>query len=295
MSKAFRYACEYYAARLGLAVIARAGPETACRLAVVLASCGFLFLRKRRRIAIDNLLKSGVAATPGAARRIARASFQHIGCVIAESFYAPQLLNSEDGRSAVKIEMPDATRRILEEPGHGVILVSGHLGNWEIGAQVLTRFKPLTGVARAMDNPRVQRLLERRQMRGDFETVDKHMVNPMELISALRKDRILALLTDQHAGNGGVVVVFFGRTAATYATPAVLHRLTRAPIIFAAPIRLGTLRHRIVITEPLNFTFTDDRNADILRITQDLALRLEQAVRLNPGQYLWAHRRWKVQ
>lgn len=295
MSKAFRYACEYTAARLALALIARVGPGAACRLAGALASCSFLLLRKRRRIAIDNLLKSGVAATPRDARRLARASFRHIGCVIVESFYAPQLLDSGAGRSAVTIEMSDATRRILEEPGHGMILVSGHIGNWEIGAQVLTRYKPLTGVARAMDNPRVQRLLERRQMRGDFETVDKHMVNPMELIRVLRKDRILALLTDQHAASGGVVVEFLGRPAATYATPAVLHRLTRAPIIFGASIRTGTLRYRFVLSEPLNYTFTDDRNADILHITQDLALRLEQAVRSNPGQYLWAHRRWKVQ
>jgi KDO2-lipid IV(A) lauroyltransferase len=294
MSKAFRYVCEYYAARLGLAVIASVGPGTACRLAGALASCSFLFLRKRRRIAIDNLLKSGVAATPRAARCLARASFRHIGCVIAESFYAPKLLNSDAGGTAVALEMPDATRRILEEPGHGMILVSGHLGNWEIGAQVLARYKPLTGVARAMDNPRVQRLLERRQMRGDFETVDKHMVNPMELIRVLRKDRVLALLTDQHAGSGGVVVDFFGRSAATYATPAVLHRLTRAPIIFGVSTRLGTMRYRFVLTEPLHYTFTDDRDADILRITQDLALRLENAIRLHPGQYLWAHRRWKV-
>ena len=256
--KALRQVGEYQAARLGLAVMKLAGPETACRLAGGLAALGFLILGKRRRVAIDNLLQSGVAATPREARRLARASFRHLGCVIAESFFAPRLLASEAGGQAVELDIPPATRKIIGEPGRGVILVSGHLGNWEFGAQVLARYKPLTGIARAMDNPRIQQLMERSRMRGDFETIDKHMAR------------------------------------ATYTTPAVLHRLTRAPMVFGSPVRLGTLRYRFVLSEPLDYPFTDDREADIRAITQDLASRLEAAVRQHPGQYLWAHRRWKV-
>jgi Kdo2-lipid IVA lauroyltransferase/acyltransferase len=294
VTRRLRHACEYVAARLGLAVITRFGPGFACRLAVVVASIGFLLMRRRRHIAIDNLLRSGVAATPREARRLARASFRHISCVVAESFYAPRLLASEAGRKVVNFDMPAATRLLLESPGHGIILVSGHFGNWEVGAQVLTHYKPLTGVARAMDNPRIQQLIESRRMRADFETIDKHMVSPMDLVRALRRDRILALLTDQHAGAGGIAIDFFGRPAATYTTPAVLHRLTRAPILFGSAIRLGTLRYRFILSEPLTYAATDDREADLLRITQDLAARLETAIRQHPAQYLWAHRRWKV-
>ena len=294
MFRRCRHACEYGAARLGLALMLRAGPDAACRMAGAVAAFGFLLLRRRRRIAVDNLLRSGVARTPREARRLARDAFRHLGCVVAESFFAPRLLASGAAASAVAIDMPAATRRLLESPGRGIILVSGHLGNWEVGAQVLARYKPLTGVARAMDNPRIQQLLDRHHMRADFETVEKHLARPMDLVRALRRDRILALLTDQHASAGGVVVEFFGRPAATYPTPAVLHRLTRAPILFGFSIRLGTLRYRFVLSEPLFYDATDDREADVLRITRDLAARLEAAVRQHPGQYLWAHRRWKA-
>jgi KDO2-lipid IV(A) lauroyltransferase len=289
-----RQCCEYQAARFGLAVMMRLGPEAACRLAGGVATFGYLILGKRRRVAVDNLLQSGVAASPRAARRLARASFRHLGHVVAESFFAPRLLASEAGGQAVDLDMPAATRKIIEEPGKGVILVSGHLGNWEFGAQALARYKPLTGIARAMDNPRVQQLVERSRMRGDFETIDKHMARPMDLVRALRHDRILALLTDQHASAGGIVVSFFGRPAATYTTPAVLHRLTHAPVVFGSAVRLGTLRYRFVVSEPLDYPCTDDREADIRAITQDLASRLEAAIRRHPEQYLWAHRRWKV-
>ena len=294
MFRRIRHACEYGAARLGLALMLRLGPEAACRLAGAAGACGFLLLPGRRRTAVGNLLRSGVVRTRREARGLARASFRHLGLVVAESFFAPRLLASDAGASAITLDMPAATRRLLESPGRGIILVSGHLGNWEIGAQVLARYKPLTGVARAMDNPRIQRLLERRRMRADFETVEKHLARPMDLVRALRRDRILALLTDQHASAGGIVIDFFGRPAATYPTPAVLHRLTGAPILFGAAYRRGTLRYRFALSEPLSYAATDDRDADILRITQDLATRLEAAVRQSPGQYLWAHRRWKA-
>ena len=295
MIRAFRHACEYHAARLGLALVSKVGPDTACRLVGAAAGLAFSLLRRRRRIAIDNILRGGVAATPREARRVARASFRHLGRVIAESFYAPALLDDpEKAAAAISLEMPASTLEVFQKPGRGVILVSGHLGSWEIGAQGLARFKPLTGVARPMDNPRIQQLLEKRQMREGFETIDKHSASPMGMVRALRRDRILALLTDQHASYGGVVVQFFGRPAATYATPAILQRLTGAPIVFGAAIRTGTLRYRFIASEPLNYPQTDDREADALRITQDLASRLEEAIRQHPGQYLWAHRRWKV-
>lgn len=289
-----RHACEYWAARCGLRLIRSLGPATACRLAGALAALAFLMAGKRRRIAIENLLLSGITTSQRRARRIARASFQHLACVVVESFFTQRLFDNPDISDAIEMAMPQAAREILAKPGVGVLLVSGHLGNWELAAQVVSRDKPLTGVARAMDNPRVQELLLSSRMRGNFETIDKHLSRPMELIRILRRGRILALLTDQHASAGGLVIPFFGRPAATYPTPAVLHRLTRAPIIIGAPIRVGTLRYRFIASEPLYYDFSDDRQADIHAITCDLALRLEALIRQYPEQYLWAHRRWKV-
>lgn len=256
---------------------------------------GFWLMAGRRRIAIDNILSSGIAASRQEARRIALASFRHLGYVVAESFYTDRILSSQTGAEAIVMDMPMTTQKLLSQAGQGVILVSGHLGNWEFGAQALSRSKPLTGVARKMDNPKIQELVTSSKMRHDFETIDKHMASPMDLVRTLRKGRILALLTDQHASAGGIVTPFFGRSAATYTTPAVLHRLTKAPIIFGAPIRLGTLHYRFTISEPLVYDLTTGNKHEVTRrITEDLTRRLEEAIRKNPEQYLWAHRRWKI-
>lgn len=293
MNIARRHACEYHAARLGLALIDGLGPAAACAIAERLADAAFALAGQRRRVAVGNLLRSGVAANAAQARRLARVSFRHLACVIVESLHMPRLLAAKGWEEWLAVEMPAATRALLEAPGRGVILVSGHLGNWEVGAQVIARFKPLTGVARAMNNPRVQELLERRRMRGDFETIDKHAAHPMQLVRALRRGRVLALLTDQHARNNGVRVSFFGQPAWTYTTPAVLHLLTGAPIVFGYSLRTGLLRYRFVLSEPLCYAAGTEREADVLRITQSLAARLEAAIRACPGQYLWMHRRWK--
>ncbi len=288
---------EYLGARIAFGMIRALSPAAACRFAKGLADFAFLALGKRRRTAIDNLLKGGVAANRKEARRIARASFESMALTVTESFLvAPLLADPQKRAEMIDETIPDATREALEAPGKGAILVSGHIGNWEFGAQLVSQTKPVTGVARPMKNVRVQALMDQVQMRGNFETIDKHSLHPMQLVRSLKKGRVLALLTDQHAtGDSSAIVQFFGRPAATYTSPAVLQRLTGAPILFATGVRDGFLHYRVYFSEPLFYTYRKDHlEEDILAATQDIASRLEAEIRKTPEQYLWAHRRWKV-
>ena len=290
-------ALEYHGARIAFWAIRRLPPAAACRFAKGLADLAFLVLAKRRRTAVENLLAGGVAANRREARRIARASFESMALTVAESFLVTPLLTDPQKRDAmIDFEIPAVTREVLEAPGKGAILVSGHLGNWEFGAQFVSQFKPVTGVARPMKNARVQSLMDEVQMRGNFETIDKHSLHPMQLVRALKKGRVLALLTDQHAtGDSAAIVQFFGRPAATYTSPAVLQRLTGAPILFATGVRNGFLHYRAYISEPIFYPYRKDHlEEDIQAATQDIASRLEAEIRKTPEQYLWAHRRWKV-
>ena len=293
----FRLACEYHGAKFALGVLSSVPPRTACWFARGLAGLAFGVLRKRRAIAIDNLLKAGVAKTRREARRIARASFQSMALTVAESYAISKYLSDPKLRAQrVVSDIPPATEAAFAEKGKGVILVSGHLGNWEMGAQDVAIHKPVTGVARRMNNERVQQLMEKTKMRGNFETVDKHLAHPMELVRALRKGRVLALLTDQHArGDNALKIDFFGRPAATYASPAFLQMLTGVPIVFAYSVRDGLLHFHEYFSEPLYFSYSKKtRDTDIFNATQALAKMLEDAIRKFPEQYLWAHRRWKV-
>ena len=283
---------EYVFARIGVWIVEHAPAGLACALARFVGDIAYFGMPRRRRIAVNNILKAGIADTPRAARRIARASSRSIALTVAESFIFPRL---RDADSRIEFDVPPATKDALEKSQFGAICYSGHFGNWEIGAQALSRYHPVTGIVRPMNNERVQALMDRKKMRADFETIDKHSGRPMDMVRALKRNRVLAILADQHArGDSAVVIDVFGRPAKTYPTPAILQQLTGAPIIFTYSLRTGFMRFRVVFSEPLFYKVSKESKAeDILAATQDLSKRLEEIIRQYPEQYLWAHRRWK--
>lgn len=284
---------EFHAARVAVWLAKKISPEHACALARAFGRLAFAVLGKRRRTALDNILKAGVAADRREAKAIARKSFESMALTIIESFVLPRM---PDAAERAVVDISPGTVAALEQLKRGVIMVSGHLGNWEVGAQAVSKYKPLTGIVRPMNNARVQKLMDDAKMRADFETIDKHSGKPMDMVRALKRDRALAILTDQHAsGDGAVSIDFFGRKAAAYSTPVVLQRLTGSPILFSYSIREGFMRFRVCFSEPIFYTISkDNKDADILAATQDLATRLEKVIRRYPDQYLWAHRRWKL-
>lgn len=295
MPSKIRLASEYYAAKIGLGLVNRLSPKMACAGARLVGKFAYCACTKRRRTAIDNLLKTGVAKDRREAKSIARASFQSIALTMVESILVPRML--ADGRmdeSFFDIDMPEETRKLLEQDT-GIITVSGHLGNWELGAKVVSKYKPITAIARPMNNPRVQALMDSVQIRDGFETIDKHDTNPIKIVRALKKKRILALLTDQHAhGSGSCVVDFFGMPAVTYSTPAMLQYMTGVPIILCFVTRTGIFKFRFEFSQPLYFKIEKETmDADIQSATQYIASELETRIRKNPRQYLWMHRRWK--
>ena len=283
---------EYVFARIGVWIVEHTPGRIACALAKFVGDIAFFFMPRRRRIAVNNILKAGIVDSPRAARRIARASARSIALTVAESFIFPRY---KDADQRIEYEISQTARDAIDASKCGFICYSGHFGNWEIGAQALSRFKPVTGIARPMNNERVQALMDRKQMRADFETIDKHSGRPMDMVRALKRNRVLAILSDQHArGDSAVVIDVFGRPAKTYPTPVILQQLTGAPIFFIYSLRTGFMRFHIKFSEPLFYKVSkENKAADILAATQDLSKRLEEIIRQYPEQYLWAHRRWK--
>ena len=283
---------EYFFARIGVWLVEHTPARIACGLAKLVGDIAYFFMPRRRRIAVRNILKSGIADTPWAARRIARASLRSIALTVAESFIFPRY---KDADSRIEFELSKAAQDAIDASKCGFICYSGHFGNWEVGARALSKFRPVTGIARPMNNERVQALMDRKQMRSDFETIDKHSGRPMDMVRALKRNRVLAILSDQHArGDSAVVIDVFGRPAKTYSTPVVLQQLTGAPIFFIYSLRTGFMRFRIKFSEPLFYNVSkESKAADIQAATQDLSKQLEEIIRQYPEQYLWAHRRWK--
>jgi len=291
--KALRHICEYVGLRLALLLIDNLSARSAGAMARGLGSAAFAVARKRRRIAATNILRAGIATDPGDARTLARRSFQHFAELVVESLKSDRVFTEETWQEQVELDAPPETMELLRDPAQGIIVVSGHLGNWEIAAQLISFIKPVVGITRDMNNPYVDRLMKRRKPRNRFRLTPKHDADSGRFLRALKQGEVLALLIDQHARQHAMRIPFFGTPAATHTSPAMLHLITKVPLCFGYCVRTGPMRFRFVAGPPIRRKPTGKRQEDVRALLEQLTGELEEAVRAFPEQYLWAHRRWR--
>jgi KDO2-lipid IV(A) lauroyltransferase len=248
-----------------------------------------------RRQVVERQLAAAFPEKPAdEVSRIALAAYSHLGRASIETAILPsygrreivELFESVEGWSIVQ-------ERLAR--GKGLIVVTGHLGNWELGgAYVAARGVPIDAVARHMANPLFDRYLTKTRQRIGMTVVhDEEAVRRVP--RSLRAGRAVAFLVDQGAiGLASSWVPFFGRFAKTPRGPAVFALRLGAPIVFGVAIRQPSGRYRLVF-EPIDVVETGDRERDVERIVIDYTAALERWVRLVPEQYFWHHRRWKHQ
>lgn len=293
MLQALRHQIEYSFASGSLNWIQKHSFEKCAARASRLARTWLKFDRKRRRICIENILKAGITSDPVEAETIAIKSVEHFALVIVESLKTRDFFTEENWKDKVELAIPEASMKILQDPDQGILLLSCHLGNWEIASRLLSFLKPVTGITRDAKNQRVNELMKKHKPSERFTLTPKHDADPTRLLSVLRKGEILALLIDQYAMSYGIRMPFFGHVTSVHKSPALMHLITKAPIIFGSCVRTGPLKFRIEASEPLHFPPTGNKQEDIKRILDDLIPRTEALIRRYPEQYLWAHNRWR--
>lgn len=293
--KKARFGVEYAGALAALAALDLLPVPLAMSLARAVADVAFAFDRKRRNTAVGNILSSGIASSRPQAGRIARESYRHMACLIVESQKFSPCPSTQGKHGNIEMRIPAETMAILAEPNRGVILASGHLGNWEVAAQALSSIKPVTGITRKLNNPYVNRLMEERKARHGFSLTPKRDADKTRFLSVLARGEILAILMDQFAPRHGVMVEFFGRPASTHTSPALLHLVSRAPIVLGYCLRTGPMSFTMTADPPIEVAPSGNRAADVAETLRILTGRLEEAIRSCPGQYVWGHRRWRPQ
>ncbi|MGH9465498.1 MAG: lysophospholipid acyltransferase family protein, partial [Thermoanaerobaculia bacterium] len=288
-----RDALTYHFLRAAVAVVDRLPLSGAVWTLERVAEVWFAADRRRRRVAVENLLESGIVAGPRSARTLAWRSARHFGAVVAETLKSAVLMAEESWRDRVEVALDPATTAALADPAQGLLVASAHLGNWEIAAQVLSRFKPTVGAIRRPTNARLERLLHERKLGSAFRLTDEWVGNPRRFLDILAHGEALALLVDLDARGRGLPVEFFGRPAATHTTLPMLHLVSRAPVAVGYCLRTGAGRFRLESAGLVRHAPTGDRIADCRAILARIHEALETAIRRHPEQYLWAHSRWK--
>lgn len=180
----------------------------------------------------------------------------------------------------------------MRDDGKPGIIVSGHLGNWEVASVVIGReLAPLGQIYRGADNPWLDRLFRRARDQGDSILVPKGREGAAMALRLMRDGGHLGFMMDQKL-NEGEAIPFFGRDAMTAPAAAALALRFRAPIVPGRCIRLPRSRFRIEFLPPLALLDSGDRKADVRALLVRINQILEAWIREYPEQWFWLHRRW---
>lgn len=291
--KRVRHALEYALFRV-LTTVLLALPE---RLALALGGALGWFagvVPRIRRADVDRHLLQAFPDESAAWRaRVARGSYAHLGREAVATF---RMADMDAGAVVARttVEGHDAFLAAVAE-GKGVVLVTGHLGNWELGGAALTaRGTPMDAVAKGMANRRFGADLVASRERLGMRIVDMSEAS-RTCMRTLKAGGVVGLVADQNARPDSVFVPFFGKLAATFPGPALFALRTGAPIFLGVCLREPGRPHRYrVRLRRLDPEPTGDLEADIVRLTRAHTAALEDAVRAAPEQYFWQHKRWKT-
>lgn len=274
------------------APLGRAGCRLLARVALVLRS------RERRR-AEANLALALPAVAPRLRRRLVRASAASLGETLHATLTADRIaaggfrgVREESGPQGEGVVA--ACRRLLA-PGRGALLLTGHLGCWELlGAWLASQLGPVGVITGTVHNPAVDRLLQdRRRALGMTPLPRAAGIRPV--VRELAAGHMVGVLLDQRTRAASVTVPFFGRPAPTPVALAKLALWLRLPVLPAALVREDGDWVARALAPLLPPPAADARNAaDVAAFTTRCNAALEDLIRRNPDQWVWFHDRWDV-
>jgi KDO2-lipid IV(A) lauroyltransferase len=262
-------------------------------LGMFLCDMHFCFSKRDRR-AVENNLKIALK-TPHVPNSEVRAVFRNFGKYLLEFFTQTRRLEPEFIESNVHIKNIEFLNEVLHK-GKGGILVSAHVGNWEMGGATLSMLGfPLSVVALAHQDPRVNALFN--AQREAFGTmVIQTEVAVRHVIEHLRMNRLVAILADRDFGNRGIVMDFLGRKTMIPKGAAFFSLKTGVPVVPIFFVRTDEGRFEIIIYPPIEPPLLPDGKITDQTATeyiQKYLTSIEDEIRKNPSQWLLFQEFWQ--
>ena len=264
----------------------------------LLGRLAYHLLPLRRRVVLENLRRVYGGAVPeDEIRRIAQAHYAHLWRLLPEFLVFPWLTPAQRTARA-RVENLEAIVA-AHARGKGVIIVTGHFGNWEVStAAGIASFPQAKGkfwfVRRPFKPAWLDALIIRRFRQAGFGVLPKSG-SLDAILDRLAAGDIVVFPFDQHAGRrDGVRVEFFGHSAGTFRSVALIAQASGAPVLPAASWRAPDGRHVLRFEAPLELVAREDVGEEIRANTRLFNAALERMIVRHPEQWWWVHRRWKA-
>lgn len=257
----------------------------------IIADITFFVFKIRRKVVIENLkIAFGNSKSLKEIHKIARNVYKNFGKTVIEVILLDKY-SFKKLKRIVKIYNKEIIDKALSR-GKGAIIVSGHLGNWELmGVSLLAFGYPVSFVVGRQKNELVDSLLNSFRKNKGINLIprDKSM---KEVLRRLKNNELVAILSDQSA-IGGISVNFFGKPASTPQGAARFALKADAGLICAVGVPDEKREIHNLYVEEVKVELTGDKEKDVFLLTEAFTKKLENYISKYPEHYFWLHRRWK--
>jgi lauroyl/myristoyl acyltransferase len=249
-------------------------------------------LLTRTKADLRDNFRIALGVPDGRAEELARAQFFEYGrhtidvWRLRSDAFTPRITTFDDDARVLS-----ACRR----EGRGFLLVTGHVGNWEMGAVTLRRHGLVPAVVGQPEldaDVREMRLSLRDRLGVESIDIGSSMATAFRVRSAIDGGRAVALLVDRAYPEDRVVVPFFGRPTPFLRSPTLLARFCGCPILPGFFLRSGDGSYYNVWGDPLDADPSLSPDEDAVRIMSRIASDLERVVRRHPAQWFNFYRFW---
>ncbi|MGC2607652.1 MAG: lysophospholipid acyltransferase family protein, partial [Silvibacterium sp.] len=257
-------------------------------------AAAFFLMRRLRKTGLRNLELAFPEKTTGELQRILRELYRNLGWLLGEFCQMPNYTR-ENTRSFLRYEGLEHYLAARER-GKGVLIVTGHLGAWELSSYYHSLMGyPMGMVIRRLDNAKVDGLVNAIRCLHGNRVLHKDDF-ARGLLGAMRHGETVGILMDTNmTPPQGVFVPFFGRLACTASGLARVALRTGAAVLPGFMVWEGAERKYVLrFGEEIPVVSTGDDEADALANTARFTAVIEDYVRRYPEQWLWVHRRWKT-
>lgn len=286
MPERILHGISYWIWRIGAAVAQRLPARVLYPFAVTMGEVGYVLWTAKRRVAKHNFaIVLGRPSTDREVARVARRSFRNFAKYIVEIMRFP-LLGVADFERLVSIDGWEHLRGALAH-GKGVIFVSIHFGNFELGGARISDDIPLNVIADELENQRLMDLLV-----GNRAHKNITLLTPdgaaKKVLHALRRNEMVGLMMDlgpRAQAFDNVEAEFFGTPTSFPAVAASLARVSGAPIVVSACVRRHDNTFTGIALPPIFVERTKQAAEDVQHATQAIARGLEEFVTRWPDQW----------
>ncbi len=250
--------------------------------------------KKHRKIAYENISYAFPELSEEDKLILLKKSFLHLGTLLAGSLWAPRLTRKWMDEHFVYDDNSLKIEKQTIEEGIGVVLISGHLGTWEILVQSMGARMKGAGIYKKIRNPYIDKWLRNLRENNGIKLVP--MEDSVQVVKMLKNGYWVGFGSDQNAGKAGIFVDFLNRKASTFQGPALMAYLTGSKMLVYSALsgENGKVLIRVNDLGIINKKEFPDRDSAIRAYTEKWTNALENEVRQFPEQYFWVHRRWRT-